>query len=80
MASDTPKARLIHLHDTKHMTWREIADLEEYRGIPAGTLCSVAKGDYEPKDLIIRRKLGYQEPEIIAHYRNPKGEFVPPPS
>lgn len=79
MASDTLRTRLIYLHDTKHMTWREIADREEYRGIAAGTLCSVSKG-YVPKDLIVRRKLGYKEPETIAHYRNAKGEFIPRPS
>ena len=36
-------------------TWREIA--REFDGIPAGTLCAIAKG-YEPKKPSMRRALG----------------------
>lgn len=75
MASDTPAQRLNCLHDKEGMTWRKIAAMKEYRGIPAGSLCSFAKGNWEPKDLITRRKLGYQEPELIPQYRNPAGQF-----
>ena len=57
------------------MTWRKIADMKEYRGIPAGSLCSFANGTWEPKDLITRRKLGIPEPELIPQYRNPLGQF-----
>lgn len=39
--------RLNYLHNIG-MGWREIAALDEYVGIPAGTLCSVAHGE-EPK-------------------------------
>jgi hypothetical protein len=35
------------------MSWREIASKPEYRGIPAGTLWSIAKGR-EPKSLRYR--------------------------
>jgi hypothetical protein len=45
---DTVKDRLNYFHDTIGLTWREIANLGDYKGIPAGTLCSVAHGA-EPK-------------------------------
>jgi len=44
---DTPQERLKYLHDTARLSWREIANLDAYRGIPAGTLCRIAKG-WEP--------------------------------
>ncbi len=75
MARDTHRKRLIYLHDELDMTWRKIAEMEEYKGIPAGSLCSFAKGNWEPKDLITRRKLGYKEPEAIIQYRNALGQF-----
>lgn len=40
--------RMIYFHDDIGLSWREIANLDEYRGIPAGSLCSYAKGA-EPK-------------------------------
>ena len=46
--SDSPQERLKWLHGTLGLTWREIANLDDYRGIPAGTLCSYANG-VEPK-------------------------------
>ena len=45
---DTAQERLNYLHGTIGLTWREIANLDDYRGIPAGTLCSIAHGA-EPK-------------------------------
>lgn len=74
MARDATRKRLIYLHDEEDMTWREIAKLKEYRGIPAGTLCSISK-DYWPKDLAILRKLGIKKPEMIEQYRNELGRF-----
>jgi len=47
--------RLRRLNET--LTWRQIAVLDEYKGIPAGTLCSYAKGR-EPKNPEHRRILG----------------------
>lgn len=44
---DKPQERLKYLHDTARLSWREIANLDLYRGIPAGTLCRIAKG-WEP--------------------------------
>jgi len=32
------------LHDTHGLKWRNIANLDEYRGIPPGTLCAIVKG------------------------------------
>ena len=46
--SDSPQERLKWLHGTLGLTWREIANLDDYKGIPAGTLCSYANGA-EPK-------------------------------
>lgn len=55
--SDTVRERLNHLHDSLDMSWRRIADLEEYKGIPAGTLCSFAAG-WEPKGYKSRMAFG----------------------
>ena len=56
-ALDIAQNRLKWLHDTWHCPWREIAALGEYRGIPAGSLCSYAKGR-EPRNPEHRRILG----------------------
>jgi hypothetical protein len=45
---DKAQERLKYLHDTLGLTWREISSLDDYRGIPAGSLCSYAHGA-EPK-------------------------------
>lgn len=50
---DTIQQRLIVLHTIKHMPWRTIALLTEYKGVPAGTLCDISKG-HEPKSARIR--------------------------
>ena len=47
------------MHDDEKMTWRQIADLPQFKGIvAAGSLCSFAKGTWEPKDNAIRDALG----------------------
>jgi hypothetical protein len=47
------------MHDDEKMTWRQIADLPQFKGIvAAGSLCSFAKGTWEPKDNAIRDVLG----------------------
>ena len=74
MARDMHRRHLLRLHDKKGMTWRKIAKMKEYRGIPAGTLCSISKG-YWPKDLTVLRKLGIKEPELIEQYRDELGRF-----
>jgi hypothetical protein len=47
MAVRTPdivRRRLIVLHDIYGLSWRKIAEIDEYKGIPFGTLCAIAKG------------------------------------
>lgn len=44
---DTPQERLKYLHDTDGLSWREISNLDDFAGIPAGTLCRIA-GGWEP--------------------------------
>jgi hypothetical protein len=78
MASDSTFKRLvdklISLH-LKYKSWRKIAALPEFEGIPPGTLCSISKGDYEPKDNEIRKRLGL--PIIIMQYKDPvTGRFM----
>jgi len=53
---DTLAAELCALHGSG-MTWRQIAALARFCGVPAGTLCAIAKG-YEPKSPDLRAKLG----------------------
>lgn len=66
--------RLNMLHQ-KHKNWRAVASLEEFDGIAPGTLCSIAKGNYEPRDNKIRKKLGL--PIVVVQYKDPKtGRFV----
>jgi len=47
---------LKNLHDDKGMSWREIASIKQYEGIPAGTLCSIYNDDPIPK--VHKQKLG----------------------
>lgn len=44
--SDTAQERLNYLHDTYGLTWREIANLDDYRPIPFGSLCTFATTGY----------------------------------
>ena len=55
-ASDILQERLQRLHDIDGLTWRKIAALRHYRGIPAGTLCTIANGGDVPEKWY--RKLG----------------------
>jgi hypothetical protein len=55
--ADRIKKHLQCLYMTFGMTWREIANLPEFQGIPAGTLCSISKG-YDVKNPSVRVKLG----------------------
>lgn len=41
--------RLKYLHDTRMMSWAQIALLDEYSGISRATLCAIAHGR-EPKN------------------------------
>ena len=54
------------MHDDENMTWRQIADLPQFKGIvAAGSLCSFAKGTWEPKDETIRNALDLSISETI---------------
>ena len=54
------------MHDDEKMTWRQIGDLPQFKGIlAAGSLCSFAKGTWEPKDETIRNALGLSISETI---------------
>lgn len=54
---DTLRERLNALHDTSGLSWRKIAALDEFAGISAGTLCSIANG-WEPAGAELRHALG----------------------
>lgn len=54
---DSVQQRLRSLHTQSSLSWREIASLPQYEGIPPGTLCAIAKGR-DPKNPEYRRKLG----------------------
>ena len=43
---DTPQERLKSLHDTSGLSWRKIANLDSYRGIPPGSLATFAKSGW----------------------------------
>lgn len=47
---DIERKTLLRLHEIDGLSWRKIANLDRYNGIPAGTLCSFANGDKELPD------------------------------
>jgi hypothetical protein len=69
------RERLNLLHD-EGMSWRQIAALPEFEGIPAGTLCSIAKGDFEPRANEVRRRLGLTEIVQQEVLRDERGRFM----
>jgi hypothetical protein len=54
---DTLKKRLNYLHGIDKVSYRKIALLDEFYGVPAGTLCDMAKGK-EPRSPHLRARLG----------------------
>ena len=68
---DNLQKRLNWLHGSK-MTWRQIA--EQFPGVSAGALCSIAKGR-EPKGNVVRRALGL--PPIVHARTAPDIEVEP---
>lgn len=54
---DIVQNELKRLHAIPGNTWRRIAAMDAYSGIPPGTLCSIAKGR-NPKKPEYRRILG----------------------
>ena len=80
-ALDIARERLNEHHDIEKLSWRKIAALRPYRGIPAGTLCSIAKGR-EPKKPIYRSKLGLpavivMSEEMICAAEDCERKFIP---
>jgi hypothetical protein len=69
------RERLNKLHNEEELSWRKIAQMEEYKGIPAGSLCSYA-GGWEPKTEKARRMFGLKVTEMIPQVRGKDGRFV----
>ncbi len=63
---DIVVGRLNALHSSDELTWREIAALKPYRGIPAGTLSAIAGGRI-PKKPEHRARLGLPEVVVMGH-------------
>ena len=59
------------------LSYRQIADLPQYKGLKPGTICSFAKGNYIPKRSDIRRKLGLPELIVQEVIRDERGRFAP---
>ncbi|MCC6192078.1 MAG: hypothetical protein IT318_23865 [Anaerolineales bacterium] len=53
---DAIRRDLLAKHDRQGLSWRKIAK-RHYPGVPAGTLCAIAKGR-EPKKISVRLALG----------------------
>jgi hypothetical protein len=51
---DIVQAELKEFHDTSLLSWREISNLSQYKGIPAGTLCAIYNGAEVPKKWLKR--------------------------
>jgi hypothetical protein len=62
--SDIVQDELKRLHDTTGDPWRKMASLDNYTGIPAGTLCSIAKTGEVPKKW--RKRLGMPVPASVT--------------
>ena len=74
------RERLNELHDEEGMSWREIAEMPEFKekgenGIPAGSLCSYA-GGWEPKTERSRRMFGLPVTVLIPQVRGKDGRFL----
>jgi len=63
------------MNAVEHVPWRRIAELDEFKGIPPGTLCSFSKGSYEPRNNEYRRRLGLSEIITQKVVRNGEGRF-----
>ena len=75
----TMRERLNELHDEEEMSWREIAEMPEFKErdipIPAGSLCSYA-GGWEPKTERSRRMFGLPVTVLIPQVRGKDGRFL----
>lgn len=77
MDYDTLRERLIYLHDTNMLTWRQIGQLRGFSPVPFGTLYDVYKGDELPlkwyPHFKMRRK---QATVVIVRGHIPEGTQV----
>jgi hypothetical protein len=69
----------LRLHDTDGLSWREIASLDEFSGVPHHILYDLAMKDIEPMREDYRRILGLSEILIQKVHRDKRGRFAPPP-
>jgi len=69
MELDTLRARLAYLHDELCMTWRKIAEMEEFNKVSFGVLNGIYNGK-EPTRDDIREALGLPARELISQLRN----------
>lgn len=72
------RKRLLALHKRKRLSWREIANLKEYQGVPHMTLYDAAMKNIEPKRVVYRNILKLPEIIIQKVYRE-KGRFAKKP-
>ena len=70
------RERLNKLHNEDKLSWRKIAQMDEYKGIPAGSLCSYASGTWEPKTERSRRMFNLPTVEVVLQARGKLGRFV----
>ncbi len=71
---DTVRHELKRLNMIDRVSWRKIAAMDAYEGIPPGSLCSYAKGRI-PKNNEHRRILGLSI--ISTQYKDPiTGRYV----
>ena len=69
------RQRLNKLHDEDKLSWRKIAQMDEFKDIPAGSLCSYA-GGWEPKTERARRMFGLPTFEVVLQARGKLGRFI----
>ena len=67
------RERLNKLHDDG-LSWRKIAQMDEFKDIPAGSLCSYA-GGWEPRTKKARQQFGLSVGEKILQVRDKLGRF-----
>lgn len=63
---DTLREKLKTLHDTYGLPWRRIAQMPEFLGIPAGTLCAITKGEKVPRKYEAQLGLPHTEPVPVC--------------
>ena len=71
------RKRILDLHQKEGVSWRKMAKLPEYKGIPHATLYSIGIKGIEPTTLEYRKILGLGEIITQVVYRN-KGRFTKP--